>query len=331
MIPFVSIIVPAYNSSATIAKTIEACLNQDYPKDRLELIIADDGSDDNTGEIIQQYPVTYLHQQNSGPATSRNTGWKSANGEIICFTDSDCIPAVNWISSLIKQYISDEIGGVGGTYAIANPNFLLAGCIHEEIIQRHLRMPHYVNYLGSFNLSYRRKVLEETGGFKETFRKASGEDNDLAYRVIKNGYKLVFTIDAKVAHFHPHRLFKYLRQQFWHGFWRMKIYRDTPYMMKGDSYGGGFDFIEPPLALIILGLLPFSLIFPSYFLIIGLLLGFELLIPLPATLSIVKKTKQAKYFYFLPVRFLRGYARGIGMALGIFRFFLFGSSDLGKS
>jgi len=296
-------------------------LNQDYPKDRIELIIVDDCSTDNTGQIIQQYPVIYLYQQNSGPATARNTGWKSAKGEIICFTDSDCVPASDWISSLVKNYASDEIGGVGGTYDIANPHSLLASCIHEEIFFRHLRMPYYVNYLGSFNLSYRRKILEETGGFKETFRKASGEDNDLSYRVIKSGYKLVFTKDAKVAHYHPHNLKKYLKQQFWHGFWRMKLYRDNPDMMKGDSYGGGFDFIEPPLALLVLGLLPFVFLFPFYLLITALLV-FELLIPLPMILSIVKRTGDIKYSAFLPVRFLRGYARGLGMALGIYRFLI---------
>ncbi len=321
MTPFVSIVIPAYNSANSIAETIEACLNQDYPKDRLEIIVADDGSADNTGEIIQNYPVRYLRQNNMGPANARNTGWKSSKGEIICFTDSDCVPAKDWISYLVKSYISDEIGGVGGTYDIANTYSLLACCIHEEIVHRHLRMPQYVNYLGSFNLSYRRDILEQTGGFNETFLKASGEDNDLAYRVIKSGYKLVFTKDSKVAHYHPHILVKYLKQQFWHGFWRMKLYYDNPDMAKGDSYGGGFDFLEPPLAMIILGLLPVSFLYPFNFLLTGLLtLGLTL--PLPMTLAIIRRTGRIKYIFLWPLKFLRGYARGLGMTLGIFRFFI---------
>jgi len=59
-------------------------------------------------------------------------------------------------------------------------------------------MPKVVNYLGSFNLSYRRRVFTEVEGFDESFRQASGEDNDLSYRVIKKGYRLIFNEDVKV-------------------------------------------------------------------------------------------------------------------------------------
>jgi len=318
----VSIVIPAYNASSTLPCTIETCLEQEYPRDKLEVVVVDDGSMDGTRWIVRQYPAKYIYQQNSGPATARNAGWTSAQGEIICFTDSDCVPARDWVSKLVEEYTSDEIAGVGGTYDIADDSNLLAACVHEEIVQRHLRTPRYVNYLGSFNVSYRRAVLEEVGGFNESYRMASGEDNDLAYRVIKRGYRLVFTRDAKVAHYHPHNLWRYLRQQFWHGYWRMKLYRNHPDMARGDAYGGAADLVQPPLALATLCLLPFSFLTPIIYLVSALLIvGLGLQLPTPS--AIIKRTGQIRYLALVLVTFLRGYARGLGMALGILKLFAF--------
>ncbi|MBI4639086.1 MAG: glycosyltransferase, partial [Candidatus Tectomicrobia bacterium] len=245
--PFVSIIIPVFNASKTIARTIEACLSQTYPQEKLEVIVVDDGSTDRTREIVTHYPVVLVSQRNSGPAAARNRGWRASKGEMICFTDADCIPEKEWISKLVKKYTSQEIGGVGGSYGIVNCESFLASSIHEEIVERHLKMPSSVDYLGSFNLSYRREVLEETGGFNETYREASGEDNDLSYRVKKAGYTLLFDPTIVVAHHHPERLFRYLRQQFKHGYWRVLLYLQHPTMIKGDGYSGVGDLAQPPL------------------------------------------------------------------------------------
>ena len=321
MKPLVSIVIPAYNAAFTIANCIQACLAQDYPQERLEIIVVDDGSRDTTKAIATRFPVKYIYQENSGPAQARNEGWRAAGGEIACFTDSDCIPDTDWISRLVANYTCDEIGGVGGTYGIANSDSLLAVCIHEETVQRHLHIPRYVDYLGSFNLSYRKQVLQEVGGFDESYRIASGEDNDLAYRIMKRGYKLVFDRDAVVAHHHPSNLIRYLRQQFWHGYWRMKLYRNHPDMARGDTYGGLADFIQPPLALATLCLVPIVfLLHIAYLLFALLIVGMTL--QLPMSLAIIKRTRQIKYLALVPVTFLRGYARGLGMAWGIFGFFI---------
>jgi glycosyltransferase involved in cell wall biosynthesis len=315
----VSIVIPAYNAANTISSCIEACYAQDYPG--REVIVVDDGSTDDTEDIVRRHPVRYLRQDNAGPASARNRGWRAATGEVICFTDSDCVPAHDWVSKLVEEYTSKEIGGVGGTYDIVNDHSLLASCVHEEIVQRHLRMPRQVNYLGSFNVSYRRTVLEQIGGFYESYRMASGEDNELAYQVIKRGYRLIFTKDARVAHHHPEHLLRYLKQQFWHGYWRVKIYRRHPGMVRGDSYGGHLDFLQPPLALALLCMLPFSFWGFGATVLLALLLLY-LALQLPMALAIVKRTGKMNYLSLAFITFLRGFARGTGMAWGIFRFFI---------
>ena len=320
----VSIIIPVYNAEKTLESVIEACLSQDYPKSSLEIIIVDDGSVDGSSEIAKRYAnhgLRYIYQENSGPAKARNSGWKASSGEIICFTDADCLPEREWVSKLVASYGSQEIGGVGGSYGIVNGDKLLSACIHEEISERHLKMPEVVNYLGSFNLSYRRRVLEEVGGFDESFKHASGEDNDLSYRVIQKGYTLIFNKDAKVAHHYPERLIKYLKQQLVHGYWRVKLHRKHPHMLKGDVYSEVLDYIQPPLFLITLLLLPFTVIAPSHILFFSMLLT-GLLLQFPFAFRIIVRTHKKKYLFLVPVTFLRGFSRSLGMFLGVVNFIL---------
>lgn len=331
-------------------------MKQDYPKDKLEVIVVDDGSTDGTARIVQKYNTRYIHQENAGPAAARNTGWKAAKGEIVCFTDSDCIPHRNWIRELVMCYVSrvkgsnytkisdfdlqteSDIGAVGGSYDIANTGNLLAECIHEEILWRHSRMPKIIMALGSYNLSVRRDVLEMIDGFSEEYRCASGEDNDLSYRILKAGYKLCFQRDALVAHYHPENLRRYLKEQYNHGYWRMKLYRDHPDRIRGDDYTTWKDVVEPPLSIAIIGLLIFWLsgYLVSYLFDLSMewlrhlimasfiLLLVDLFLQFILPMRIYIERKRLRSFVLIPVTFLRGFARGWGMARGIWRFYLRG-------
>ncbi|MFH1776656.1 MAG: glycosyltransferase [Candidatus Omnitrophota bacterium] len=318
----VSVVVAAYNAAGTIAGVIECLLGQDYPKDKLEVIIVDDGSTDETARLVKEYPVKYIYQKNKGPAAARNLGWRSSTGEIVCFTDADCMAEKAWVSKLVSKYNSKRIAGVGGSYDIMNSKNLLACCLHEEILERHLHMPEEVNYLGAFNVSYRRSVLEEVNGFDQSFRIASGEDNELSYRIKKKGYSFIFDKNIKVSHYHPENLLKYLKRQFWHGFWRMKIYAKHPHMSKGDVYAGSLDFIRPPLALIALILIVFSFYPPAGYMFL-ILQGVLLVLQIPLSFKIIRRTKQKKITALIAINFLRDYARGLGMLLGVLRFFVF--------
>ena len=91
-IPYISVIVPVYNGETTIGKCVEALLNQDYPKDKYEVIIVDNNSKDKTAEVIDQYPVTYaLEKGTQSSYAARNSAIKMAKGDVLAFTDSDCI------------------------------------------------------------------------------------------------------------------------------------------------------------------------------------------------------------------------------------------------
>jgi len=245
----VSIIIPAYNAEATLGECLAACVAQTHP--HTDVIVVDDGSTDTTPTIAKNYPVEYIHQENGGPAAARNRGAQAAKGEIIVFTDSDCIAEPDWIEKLLAGFTSDDVVAVGGTYGIANDSSLLARMIHEEIKNRHQQFHEEVDFLGSFNVAYRKNAFDAVGGFDESFRMASGEDNDLAYRLHDRDGHLHFVADALVAHYHPTRLWPYLRTQFYHGFWRMKLYAKHPNRSGGDQYAGIAEFAGPPVSLLI--------------------------------------------------------------------------------
>ncbi|MFH0921518.1 MAG: glycosyltransferase [Fibrobacterota bacterium] len=253
-----SIVIPAYNSATTLAPCLTACLQQGA-----EVVVVDDGSTDNTAEVAQSFPVTLIRQENRGPAAARNAGWRAAKGDVIFFTDADCVPEPGWVQKLLALLESTNAEAAGGGYS-----YYGASCfgqwIHGEINVRHARMKGAVNFIGSFNAAVRRKALEHVHGFNESFLKPSAEDNDLSYRLKKTGCRLVFDPAIKVEHLHPWGLRRYLRVQARHGFWRSKLYLHHPDMRQGDSYAIGSGVFLPPkgtslhpafLALVLLRLL----------------------------------------------------------------------------
>jgi glycosyltransferase involved in cell wall biosynthesis len=321
MLPKVSIVIPGYNCAKTISQTLEACLKQDFSKENLEIIFVDDGSTDNTADIVHKFPVKYIRQENSGPARARNRGWREASGEIILFTDADCRPEKDWIFSLIKNFEDSGIAAAGGSYGISNPQNFLARCIHTEIIWRHKKMPREVQALGSYNLAIPRRILQELNGFDENYLTSSGEDNDLCYRLMKKGYKLIFVPEALVCHHHPDKLFPYLKHQFRHGYWRMKLYRDHPKMMRGDDYSGLLDFLSPLIAIYAIIIFPLGgidYINKAKFLLLVILIFIEAI----KTLRIFSGRIGIRHFYLLGMLLLRDFWRGSGMFLGIIRFFI---------
>lgn len=316
----VSIVIPAFNCAYNIEKILTSCLNQTYPKELLEVIVVDDGSTDNSPEIIQRFPVKYLSQINSGPAKARNSGWKLPTGNIVCFTDADCIPDKDWISKLMVNFTQDNIGAVAGSYGVVNKGSIIASCIYEEIIQRHSEMPALIQAFGSYNVAIRKDILEKVGGFNEDYRYASGEDNDLAYKIVESGYKIYFAKEALVYHYFPEKIGLYLKEQFLHGSWRMKMYKEHPKMMKGDNYTNYKDIIEPPLSLFIIFIAPFVSLKPLQLIFLICFLIYVIL-QLPMPIKICLRRKQGKYLNLFWITFLRGFARGVGMLGGICTFY----------
>ncbi|MHB8173805.1 MAG: glycosyltransferase family 2 protein [Nitrospirota bacterium] len=319
----ISVVIPAYNAENTIGRTISALLANGVPAE--SIIVVNDGSCDGTAGIVKQYPAAkYIYQKNAGPAAARNTGWKASFSEVVIFTDSDCVPCPGWAEALMAGFDSSDgakTGAVTGSYDIANSDRILPRIIHEEIKERHDSYGRFVRFFGSYNVAIKREVLEKTGGFDESYRRASGEDNDLSYRVQKLGFKIAFAPDALVGHYHTVSLKKYLREQYTHGYWRIKLYKAHPDKRGGDDYTKKKDIIEPPLSLLSLAFIVALPFYTAPFIVSTVAL---FAIQLPWAVKMALRKKDASYLSFAPVGFLRSYARGIGMLKGFGHFFVMG-------
>lgn len=198
----VSVVVPVFNSDNTIRKCIESLLKLDYPRRHLEIIFVDDGSEDNTKEIIKSYnSVSLIEKKHMGPAATRNTGFRNSSGKFIFFTDSDCIVPENWIKEMMKEF--EENTGMAGGGLI--PFSLRRSSERFEQNRREMlygKKRAFVNYLPSCNLAVKRGVLEEVGGFDEDFKYPSFEDYDLCHRIGELGYKILYSPDIGVIHLH---------------------------------------------------------------------------------------------------------------------------------
>jgi len=308
----VSLVIPGRDCAATV----EACLAAVSPllgKHGLsEIIFVDDGSQDATPEIVRRFPVHCLRGAGQGPGSARNLGWKAARGEFVWFVDADCVAMRDALPRLLAHFDAEDVGAVGGSYGNMLPGSLLACLIHEEIVERHRRMPREVSFLATFNVVYRRTVLESLGGFDESMRLA--QDAELAYRTRKAGYRLRFEPRSKVGHFHPRRLARYLRTQARQGYYRVLLYRLHPDRISGDSYCEALDYLQPPLAVLFAALVPFSFWPPARKAMLALA-GLLTLATLPMTFRMLRRTRRLDHLGYAPLAMIRALCRAAGMGL----------------
>ncbi len=232
----VSVIIPAYNAEQTIAECLLAIKVQSVKAK--EIIVIDDGSTDYTKREVQKITgIKYYCQANKGPAVARNVGAKRAKGELILFTDSDCITDENWIKEMTKPFENKKVSGVQGAYKTKQKE-LVARFGQIEIEHRYERMKKQkeIDWVGSYSAGFRRKEFLELGGYDESFPIASGEDPEFSFRVAKEKGKLVFNPKAIVYHTHPKGILKYLRAKFNRAYFRPKMYSKHKEKAVNDSY-----------------------------------------------------------------------------------------------
>lgn len=199
----ISIVVPTHNRANMLRKLLKSFdgLVKKLPD---EIIIIDDYSQDNTREIVEnwiiqrhRFDVKYIRNaRNLGPAKSRNKGIYTANGDLIAFTDSDCIVDRYWLHYLHQPLLRREYIGVGGrVLPVGNDVFSRYYTFH-----RILEPPESLKYLVSANCMYWSDPVKDVGGFEETISRPGGEDVGLSFRLYKAGYRFTFEERAIVRH-----------------------------------------------------------------------------------------------------------------------------------
>ena len=233
----ISVIIPAYNAERTLPYTLRALQNQTLPRDLYEIIVVDDSSTDGTAAVAREFGVRYRIQNKEGPAAARNLGVRASRGEIILFTDSDCIPKEDWIEKMVKPFEDPQVAGVMGRYLTRQkePCARFTQLEFEERF-RIIRNFDRIDLVPSFAAAFRRPVFEEVGGFDCHYPLANNEDVELSYKIASRGYKMVFADDAVVYHRHPASWKKFLHVKFFRAFWRTLVYKKFPGKIIKDTY-----------------------------------------------------------------------------------------------
>lgn len=212
--PMVSVIVPARCGEKTILECISSLLNLDYPPDKLEIILVNDGSPEAAGRVMREYAgkngiMRYMETPGVGPSRARNLAIQEARGEYVAFTDADCMVEEAWLRELLRGFEGEEVAGVGGAHIPREDaeeferdvdSFLLMMDFIAEYRKKGEK-PRAVSHVASCNSMYLKKVLLEVGGFDENMW--PGEDVDLDQRIIRRGYRIRYNPAARVRHQRP--------------------------------------------------------------------------------------------------------------------------------
>ncbi|MEM2994729.1 MAG: glycosyltransferase family 2 protein [Candidatus Bathyarchaeia archaeon] len=208
--PTVSILIPAHNEERVIGRLLQGITKQTYPKEKLQVIVIDDASTDNTGKIAEQYSKEYsyikvLHRTEKegkrGKASALNAGFEYATGEIIFFFDADYYPQRDFVEKLTKEFVDPKVGAVQGRVVVLNePQNMVTRLVALErmggyCVDQHARERlGLIPQLGGTAGAVRRSILEILGGWDENIL---AEDTDLTFSIRLLGYKVRYVNEAE--------------------------------------------------------------------------------------------------------------------------------------
>jgi glycosyltransferase involved in cell wall biosynthesis len=231
--PFTSIVVPVFNGGDTIDDLLRSLIALNYPRERYEIIVVDNNSQDDTVQVVQRYPVKLLYEKIQSGFAARNRGVRAATGEAIAFTDADCVAHPDWLKHLLADYKEHRWGGFAGGFEASQPHndvqrhisntdascftpdficqpFLDAQSRGELLCSRfgflnyrsNIRLPSNLKNPPTANVAYRRQVFDEVGYFDPRF--TSGGDLEFAWR-LQTQTRWQIKIAPQAIIYHQHR------------------------------------------------------------------------------------------------------------------------------
>jgi GT2 family glycosyltransferase len=218
----VSVIIPTYGRSESLRHTLAALAKQDMRG--FEVVVVDDGSPEPVSEDVAPttdvFELRIIRQQNAGPAAARNLGAREARGEILAFTDDDCLPRPDWLSTLTREILSHPEALVGSlTFnGLPDNNWSATSQLIIDLVYDHFnRDPENAYFLASNNLACRRELFLSLGGFDTSFPRAGAEDRDFCdrWRMTKHPIRLIR--EPLVEHRHAQTLRKFLDLHYRYG------------------------------------------------------------------------------------------------------------------
>jgi len=199
----VSVIIPVFNDSESLQRCLLALAKQTYARDLFEVVIVDNNSSEDIAGVVDKFArFGVVHEPKVGSYAARNRGISSSRGEVIAFTDSDCIPEPDWIENGVKALtsapgIGQVVGKVSLIYQQSQPNSIE---LYDELLmgfpqQRFVEEQHYGATANVFTF---RSVINKVGTFNDSLKSIG--DFEWGNRVFAAGYSQVYSAEAEVAH-----------------------------------------------------------------------------------------------------------------------------------
>ena len=215
-LPFITIQLPIFNEQFVIHRLIEACCRLEYPRDRFEIQVLDDSTDETTEvarAIVEQYaagykglppqPIFYLHRENryGYKAGALDAGLKTARGEFVAIFDADFVPPRDWVMKVIQHLAEPAVGMVQTRWTHLNRNYSFLTQVEAILLDGHFVLEHggrsragvFFNFNGTAGM-WRTKVIGEAGGWQHD---TLTEDTDLSYRAQMCGWKFKYLQDVE--------------------------------------------------------------------------------------------------------------------------------------
>jgi len=223
-LPFVSVIVPTYNEEKNIARCLTSIKNQDYPQDKVEVIVVDGMSEDNTVTIAKHHKVRIIENKKRIVGNAMKLGVEEAKGEIIGMIVADLeLPQKDWLRRMLSPFSDPTVCGTLTFFGVCENHPMINRCYHlmggdPTIISAHASKNNdslvmtIDNYYPTGAPLLRKQLVLEAGNFKSFLPRS--EDVDMSYRLMKMGYKLVFVPDTFVYHLYVDCFSSYLRKTY---------------------------------------------------------------------------------------------------------------------
>ncbi len=316
----ISAIVTVYNKQDTIAKTLESLLSQTTKFK--EIIVIDDGSVDNSAEIVKKFAdehknIKYIFQINQGVSKSLNAGLRMTNTDLVAVLDGDVSFDEGWLSKLMPYFENEEIAAVSGLTKTMNPKNIWAALSGYNVEYRQSKIKgEFIDHLSTTNVIYRKPILDKIGLFDPKFR--YGQDNEVSYRILVAGYKLILSKKTFCLHFWPESFMGFMKQRMHGALARAMLIKKYPKRLTGDKVSSLRYFLELPLGLIFLLSLIGVLFYSDFLIVVGFV---AVLIYIFQFNEIHFFIKNKKPFIGIFMPFFVG-LRTIAWLIGIIKFYL---------
>jgi glycosyltransferase involved in cell wall biosynthesis len=320
---FISVVVTGKNAAPTIDECLHSIFHVKYPTEDFEVIYVDAESTDGSFDIVKREAAEHRNLryflQGGLPGKGRNVGIRKSQGQIVAFTDADCVVDESWLINIVSHLASqgEDVAGVGGPAITPNSDVGLAshigrlwetrfGSAGARNPARYLGL-RFVDHNPTCNCAYRRWVFDKVGLFNESLPVT--EDEELDTRIRKHGYRLLYADNMIVWHHRKNTLGAFARQMYFFGFWRAQSGKRGMVPLKPWHFG-------PPSLIVYLIVFPF---FASVELPISLIpLAAYLFVGVASGASAALRSRDAILLLSVPaLGFAEHLAYGVGVISGL--------------